>query len=154
MQPQDVYNRAFDATTAAMDRWIETIKDVAHVEREQTNNYWRLRVRPFEPNSCAAELMLSRSQTFDLEIATEGLSSQPVTDLSLFQPLLQAIAEGRAVKRNWSASATGVELMREIIVRLTDGREWTMRRMVSAGTAATETSALANDRVFVAYRRD
>ena len=28
MQPQDVYNRAFDTTTASLDKWIDTIRDV------------------------------------------------------------------------------------------------------------------------------
>ena len=36
MQPQDVYNRAYDTATRALDQWIHTIKDVAVIDREQT----------------------------------------------------------------------------------------------------------------------
>lgn len=153
MQPPDVYNRAFDATTASLSSWIETIKDVADVEQEHAAGYWRVRIRPQQPNTCAAELMLSRDQMFDLDLGSESLVAQPVTDFSLFQQVLEAAAQGHAVCRTWSASATGCALTREIIVHLADGREWSMRRLVFAGTAATELSAVASDRIFVAYRR-
>lgn len=153
MQPQDVYNRGYDATITALNRWIATLSDVAAIECEQTAGYWRVRICPFERNACAAELMVSRQQTFDLEVANEGMLGEQVADFSLFQPLLEAIARGNAVCRTWSAMATGSDLMREVIVKMADGREWSMSRIVTAGTAATELSAVANDRVFVAYRR-
>ncbi len=153
MQPQDVYNRGYDATTAGLDRWVGTLGDVAHVEREQTSSYWRVRIRPRHSNTCPAELMLSRGQTFDLDVGSEAIVAQPAHDLALFQPLLEAIAHGQVVNRIWSAQATGAELAREMIVRLPDGRAWSTRRLVSAGTAETDLGALATDRAYVAYRR-
>ena len=154
MQPQDVFNRGYDATTAGLDRWVGTLTDVAHVEREQTPSYWRVRIRPRCSNTCPAELMLSRGQTFDLDVGNETIIAQPATDLALFQPLLEAIAHGQVVSRVWSAQATGAELAREIIVQLPDGRAWSTRRLVTAGTEETDLAALANDRAFLAYRRD
>ena len=153
MQPQDVYNRAFDTTTASLDKWIDTIRDVASVEGERTDSYWRSRIRPFETNTCPIELMISRDQTFDLDIWTESVVRQPVSDLPFFQSLLQATADGDVVCRAWLAHATGHELQREIVAKLAGGQEWSIRRRVSAGIAATELSAVARDRVFLAYRR-
>ena len=154
MQPQDVFNRGFDAAIASLDRWLDSIKDVAHIDREETAQYWRVRVEPRCPNTCPAELMVSRHQTFDLDIASECIVDQPASDLTFFQTLLEAVCDGRVVSRIWSAQATGAELTREVIVDLPDGRAWSTRRLISAGTAATDLSAVASDRVFVAYRRD
>lgn len=153
MQPQDVYNRLFDSTTAALDGWLATIGDVATIDKERTADYWRVQIRPSQSNACPVELMLSRKQTFDIDIGSESLTRQPVKDLTLLQGLLRAVADGNVVLRTWSAQATGAELTREIRAHLDDGREWSMRRLLHAGSAATELSAVARDRVFVAYRR-
>ncbi len=153
MQPQDVYNRQYEATTAALDRWLTTITDVAAIDKERTADYWRVQIRPFQLNACPVELMISRNQTFDIDIGSESLTRQPVKDLTLLQGLLLAVASGNLILRTWSAQATGAELTREIRAHLEDGREWSMRRLLHAGSAATELSAVARDRVFVAYRR-
>ena len=76
-----------------------------------------------------------------------------MTDVTLFLPLLQAVADGQVICRIWSAQATGIELTREIVVQPADHRDWSMKRIISAGTAATEMSAVACDRAYVAYRR-
>lgn len=153
MQPQDVYNRLFDSTTAALDKWLATIGEVAAVDTERTSDYWRVQIRPYQLNACPVELMIARNQTFDIDIGSESLARQPVKDLTLLQGLLHAVADGNVVLRSWSAQATGAELTREIRAHLDDGREWSMRRLLHAGSAATELSAVARDRVFVAYRR-
>ena len=97
--------------------------------------------------------MISRDQSFDIDIGTESLVNQSVADLTLFLPLLQAIADGHVICRIWSAQATGIELIREIFVQPADHRDWSMKRIISAGTATTEMSAVACDRAYVAYRR-
>ncbi len=153
IQPQDVFNREYDATTAALDVWAATLADVASIEREKTPTYWRLSMRPSEPNACAVELMLSRNQTYDLELANVALTNEPVLDFSLFRQLLDAIVGGSVISRSWSAQATGTELMREAVVPLADGHDWLIRRILHAGTAPTELSALASDHVFLPYRR-
>lgn len=153
MQPQDVYNRQYAATIAVLDRWLDTIRDVAAVDREQAAEYWRVQISPYQLNACPVELMISRNQTFDIDIGSESLAQQPARDLTLLQLLLEAVAAGNVVLRTWSAQATGAELTREVRARLDDGREWTMRRLLHAGSASTELSAVARDRVFVAYRR-
>ena len=153
MQPQDVFNRTFETTTAALDRWLDTIATDALIDRERTSEFWRVRLRPHQANACPVELMLSRGQTFDLDIGSESAVGHPVVNFSLFLPLLQAIAEGHVTHRAWSAQATGSVLTHEMIVRLPDGQDWTMRRLIMAGTAATELSAVARERSYVPYRR-
>ena len=153
MQPQDTFNRDFDAATAVLDRWLQSLDDVAAVDRENTQGYWRARLNPLEPNTCPAELMLSRSQTFDLDVGPEGLANQPVSGFALFLPLLQAVAGGHVVHRTWSALATGSALTSEIMVPLADGHQWSARRILNAGTVATEQTAVARDHVYVPYRR-
>jgi len=153
MQPHDVYNRNFDVATAELDRWLPCLADVADVDREATGAYWRVALQPHVRCGCPIELMLTRAQTCDVEIGPEGLSNQPVTDFSLYLPLLQAVVDGHVVHRRWSALATRCVLTREIVVHLADGREWSVRRVVSAGTAATEQTATASDHVYLPYRR-
>lgn len=153
MQPQDVYNRQFAATTAALDQWIATIQDVAAIDHERTVDYWRVQIRPYQANACPVELMISRNQTFDIDIGSESLTKQPARDLRQLELLLRAVADGNVVLRTWSAQATGAELTREMRAHLEDGREWTMRRLLHAASAATEISAVARDRIFVAYSR-
>lgn len=154
MQPHDVFNRAFDATTTQLDQWLTLVAADADIEHERTANYWRVRLRPHQPGACPVELMLSRSQSYDLDAGSESVVAQPLTDLNLFQPLLQAVADGHLVHRTWAAQATGRVLTHELIVHLADGRDWRTRRIVHAGTAATELDAIARDRSYVAYRRD
>ena len=153
MQSQVIYNRDFDAATAVLDRWLQSLDHVAAIDRENTQSYWRARLNPHELNTCPAELMLSRSQTFDVEIGPEGLANQPVSGFAMFLPLLQAVASGQVVHRTWSALATGSAVASEILVRLADGHQWTARRILNAGTAATELTATARDHVYVPYRR-
>lgn len=153
MQPQDVFNRAFDVATAELDRWLTAQASVASIDRESRPWYWRARIRPHVANACSAELMLSRNQTFDLEIGDEGLASQPISDFSLYLPLLQEVAAGNVVIRSWSALATGGILTREAIVTLPGGQFWSIRRFISAGTVGTESSAVARDQHYVPYRR-
>ena len=153
MQPQDVFNRNFAATTAALDAWLATVSADAHVDREKTTDYWRASVRPNQANTCPVELMLSRNQTFDLDVANESIVGRPIADLGLFLPLMEAIAAGRLVHRSWRSSATDAGLTSEIIVSLAGGENWSMRRLIRAETAATENSAIARDRSFVPYRR-
>ena len=153
MQSQDIYNRDFDAATAVLDRWLRSLAPVAAIDRENTQGYWRARLNPHEPNTCPAELMLSRSQTFDVEVGPEGLANQPVSGFALFLPLLQAVAGGQVVHRTWSALATGSAVASEILVHLAAGQQWTARRIINAGSASTELTATAREHVYVPYRR-
>lgn len=153
MQPQDVFNRAFDATTADIDSWLPTLRGVAAVEREMTDQYWRGRLRPHEASACPIELMLSRAQVFDCDIGNESVVGLRIADLGLFLPLLKAVADGRVILRSWSSLATGSVIVREQIVLLGPEQTWAVRRMVRAGTAATEATAVADDHVYVSYGR-
>ena len=153
MQSQDTYNRDFDANIAVLDRWLDTLTMVAAVDRESAGAYWRARITPHEANSCPVELMLSRDQTYDIEVGPESLVHQPVAGFGIFLQLLQAIADGRVVRRSWSALATGCALTQEIIVRPPDGHDWSIRRVVNAGSAISEQTATARDHVYVPYRR-
>lgn len=153
MQPQDVFNQAFDKATDEIDAWLQTMATVAAVDLERTAGYWRARLAPRGHNACPVELMLSRRQVYDIDIGGESLVAQPLEDVTLFLPLLQAIAAGHVVKRDWLARATGTTLTREKFVHLSDGRRWSLRRVVMAGTAATETSALARDHTYLGYSR-
>ncbi len=153
MQAHDVFNRAFDDATAAIEAWLPTIARDATVDRERTEQYWRVRLTPHQAEACPVELMLSRSQMFDCDVGPESAVGLHISDLGLFLPLLKAVVEGRVVLRTWSALATGSELVREMIVDVATAQQWTVRRLVQAGAAATEATAVASDHVYVAYRR-
>lgn len=153
MQSQDTFNRDFDAATAILDRWLESLDGVSAIDREKTQGYWRARLDPREPNTCPAELMLSRSQTFDIDVGPEGLARQPIDGFALFLPLLQAVADGHVVHRLWSALATGSALTSEILVQLADGQYWSTRRLINAGAVTTDLTATARDHIYLPYRR-
>jgi hypothetical protein len=153
MQPQDVFNRAFDDTTVAIEEWLLTLAPHAVVEQERTANYWRVRLKPHQANACPAELMLSRQQVFDLDVGSEGVAGQHIQDFRVFKPLLEAVVAGRCVTRSWNSQATGAELTREFIANLDAERQWTIRRVVHAGSTATELTAVARDHVYVPYDR-
>jgi hypothetical protein len=153
MQPQDVFNRAFDDATAAIDAWLPTVAADTSVDREKTDRYWRVRLTPHEAGACPVELMLSRAQTFDCDLGQESVAEQPIADLGLFLPLLKSVTEGRVLQRTWTSLATGSEIMREQIVLLGSDQTWSIRRMIRAGSAATEATAIANDHAYVGYRR-
>jgi hypothetical protein len=154
MQPQDVFNKTYEATTASLDHWLASVEPDAVIDHERAADYWRVRLIPHATTACPVELMVSRQQTFDLDIGAESLIGQPITDLAIFQPLLEAVVSGHVVARTWSAVATGAPLTKEVIVTLETGEQWPINRRISAGTAATELSAIAQDRVYVPYRRD
>jgi hypothetical protein len=153
MKPQDVFNQAFDRATAELDAWLPSLADDAVIDRERMPMYWRARLIPHQANACPVEVMLSRSQVFDIEAGTESAEGQPLQDFGLFLPLLQAVVDGHVIQRTWLSQATGSELNREWIVEIAPGQTWSMRRHVRAGTAATELSAVATDHAFVPYRR-
>jgi hypothetical protein len=100
--------------------------------------------RPLQP---------SRNQVFDCDLGHESTAGQLITDLGLFLPLLKSVSEGRVLLRAWSSMATGSEIMREQIVQLGRDQAWSIRRMVRAGSAATEATAVADDHVYVPYKR-
>jgi hypothetical protein len=158
MRPQDIYNRNFDAATTELDRWLETMRDVAAIDREQTQSYWRTRLTPNETNACPIELMLSRKQTFDIELGpgtfAESLSDQAITDLGQFLPIFEGVAAGNAELRRWRVASTGREVAREVVVRLAGGRTWSIRRsLANRGSGGPEPPTVADARAFLPYRR-
>jgi hypothetical protein len=139
---------------AALTTRLPSIAAHAKIDRELAGRYWRVRLKPHQPNACPVELLLSRDQVFDCDIGPESAENQPITDLGLFLPMLWAITDGRVLLRSWRAHATGSELVRELVVDLAPDQTWSMQRRVRAGTATTEASAVASDQVYVAYRRE
>jgi hypothetical protein len=112
MQPDDVFRRQFDGTIAALARFADAHRDVAAVTTETTPHYWYLALAPFAPTACPVELVLHRTQTFDIMIATESYDGQPARPLDALEPLLSAIVSGRVVQRTYRAAASARHLGR------------------------------------------
>lgn len=96
MQPQDQFDRRFDATVEALAAWAATMRDAAEVTTESTATFWRLRLDPRAAGGCPAEVILHRHQTCDWMIGAEAYEGLPLDTLDAIQPLLMAIAAGEA----------------------------------------------------------
>lgn len=124
MVSDDVYFHQLQRTIEGLRYWVPSIADVAQLEEEDISGTWRLEVSPKAKGACAFELLLHPRQTFDIVIAGETYASRPVSDLSMFLPLAQAITEGRVIQRHWMSSGTATARWIETLVFLPGDAVW------------------------------
>jgi len=154
MLSDDIYRSRMQATVASLRYWAPSIKDVAVVEDAESADYWRMTVSPIIANACPFELMLRADQRHDWMIAGEPYEDRDIVSLELFLPLVEAITEGRVVKREWTRRATGVVHTVETLIALPGGRIWQDRRDNGhAPPTSNDAEVLRTDRHFVPYRR-
>ncbi len=152
MMPNDIFQRGFDRTVGDIRTWALQRKCQAQFDEETTPTYWRASIQPAVAGACAAELILYRDQRFDVTIGSETYEGRRIENLGVFVPLLDAIAEGRAVTRRWTSQATGRGAVIETIVTLSHGAQWSDRRDLAAVAAQAGTQQ-KRDRYYVPYVR-
>lgn len=150
MLSDDVYRYSLRATIEGLRYWVPSIADLARVAQEETDGFWRLDVSPHVSGACPFELVLRDDKRFDATFAGQSYADVPVTELSLFLPLAEAIVDGRVVQRRWISSQTGARLGIETLIAMPGGTVWRHGTMHDAFHANVWES---RDHHFLPYRR-
>lgn len=153
MLPSDTYRARLHETIAALRYWVPALRHVADVEDVETEAYWRLAVRPRIAEACPFELILHSDQHYDLLIGNEIFERQPVESLAAFQPLLEAIADGRVITRSWRTVATSMLAAVETIVMPAGGAAWRRIRRIASLAHVPLEDCQAIDRHYVRFAR-
>lgn len=106
MLPRDQFDRRFDNVVAALTAWAETLADVAETTIETAPAFWRLRLEPLASGPCPVEVILHRSQTFDIMVGGEAYEAEPLSDLDGIKPLLAAIVAGDVATKEIRSAAS------------------------------------------------
>lgn len=154
MISDDVFRSQLQSTIASLRYWVPLIKDAARVEESEADGAWRLTVAPATEGACPIELMLHASQRYDIELAGECYEDRPIERLGLFVPLIEAVTNGRIVRRYWTSPMTGGLRTIETIVTMADGSMWRASRQIEplASVMADEDLAATNHH-YLPYRR-
>lgn len=159
MQPDDVFQRAFDETTARLDRWLAELAAAAHIELERQTDFWRVHAVPFEPGACPFELILHRRQRADLSIGPETYENLSIgvagdiREIGLLPQLLEAIAAGRVTTRTWASYSTAVPRRIETLVICEDRTVWQRGRDLPLASVVAPGECIRHDHWYLPYRR-
>lgn len=151
MLPEDDYRHGLQATIEGLRYWVPSVSDLARIDERQHDAHWHLQVRPHIAGACTWELVLRDRPRFDTTFAAQSYTERPVTQLSLFLALAQAVVDGRVVERRWVSTQTGSIRAVETLVHLPSGETWH-----SGGPDAAATPLFgceSHDRHFLPYRR-
>lgn len=149
----DAFISRLQATIAALRYWVPAISDAARVEERDADGSWQVSVRPLFKAACPFTLALSSDRTWGLAINGVSYDKQPIETLEMFQPLVEAISEGRVVHRRWLSAKTGLETCVETIVDLGGGQTWTGEHFTSTILPAADGDLICEDHHFLPYRR-
>jgi hypothetical protein len=159
MQPDDVFQRAFDETTGRLDRWLAELAADAHIDQERLPDFWRASAVPFEAGASPFELILHRRQRADIGVGPETYENLVIGDtgdvraIGLFPRLLEAIAAGRVATRTWTSHATAAPRRIETLVICEDGTAWQRGRDLEMAAIIPQGACLRRDRWYLPYRR-
>jgi hypothetical protein len=154
MLPDDVFRSRLQTTITALRYWAPSVADAAHIEEDETADYWKLGVAPAVPAACPFELILHADQRYDLAIAGETYESRPIESFDWFVPFAEAVAGGNVVQRHWISRLTGLERAVETLVTLPGGRIWQAGRGSSQRMPTLEDDGTElRERRFLPYSR-
>ena len=153
MQPDDVFNRGFEAVTVTLEAQLAALKDAAKIDVERAPSFWRGRASPFVDTACGIEIVLHRNQRYDLAVGRDVSEGQVITSLDFFPALLAAAAQGDIVERTLVSATTRTPVVRTYLARLPGGPVPLTRHVLLALPHASETDAIAVDRHFAPYER-
>ncbi len=153
MLSDDHYRAKLQQTTAAIKAWTGFVADVADVEEGEHGEAWRLALVPHAAHACPVEILLREDRRFDLALAGEIYEDCELGSLDDLLPLIEAVVEGRVIRRVTRSAATG--LLREVstIVAMADGTVIELGRNGVVTDAEHDASGEVRDRHFLPYRR-
>ncbi len=151
MLPDDTFRVELEHTVRAVEAWCRGLADVATFESETADSFWRMRCRPKAPSACPVEVIVRRSQVWDLDIGPETYETMAGQPLATLMPLLDAIAAGRVITRTVRSPVTGRPLSVHTIIAPGEPGEWQRARTIDEAPAGTAT--VHQDRRYVPYRQ-
>lgn len=153
MSDDDAFRSRLQVTIAALRYWVPAVSDAARIEERDSDGAWHLTVRPLFKAACPFTLTLSTNRTWGLSINGVTYSDQPIETLDMFQPLVEAISEGRVVHRRWISVNTGLETQVETIVDLGNDQTWTGEHFIVGQPHRGDEGVVSQDHHFLPYRR-
>ena len=121
MLSDDAFHAKLMLTMASLRAWSGFVADVAVIEDGEIGESWHFGLVPHMPSACPVELVLRHDQRYDLTVAGESYEDRPIASLDLFPRLIEAIADGRVVRRYAVSRTTGLLHATSTVVRLRDG---------------------------------
>lgn len=154
MLPDDIFRSRLQTTITALRYWAPLVADAAHLDEEETSDYWKLGVVPAVAAACPFELILRSDQRYDLGIADETYENRPIETFDWFLPFAEAVAVGNVVQRHWISRLTGIERSVETLVTLSTGGVWQESRSQSHRAPSLDDDGTElRERRFLPYRR-
>jgi len=153
-QSEDTYRARLQAVIASLRYWIPSVADAARVEEMETADFWKMGVLPKVAGACPFELLLrSNDRKLDLAIAGEMYEDLDILPFEDFQPLVEAISEGRVVQRTWISPVTAALVDHETMITFASGKIWRGHRAAGPASNEVREAAQVHDRHFLPYRR-
>lgn len=155
MSATDVFMTGLNSLIASFEYFTPSVKHVADVATENAlPAYWRLAARPRLRSACPFDLIVHGNGRFDIAVGPEVYEGLPAADLTLLQPLLQAIVDGAVVTRSWTTAGTG-QLRRIETMVSPKGREmWRQTRDEPAVAHVPLEACIRRDHHYTPYMRD
>lgn len=95
--------------TAALQRWADEHGDVAEIELDDGDGYWRLGVRPFALYACPFELVVYDDGVhYDIAVDTCSYADLRTRNMQFLPALVSAITAGCVVIAHWRSIHTGL----------------------------------------------
>ena len=96
-------------TTRALQHWAVEQRDVADIEIDEGDGYWRLVAQPFAAHACPFELIVYDDGVhYDIEVNARSFQELRTRNLQLLPALARAIATGRVLTTRLLSARTGL----------------------------------------------
>lgn len=154
MLPDDVFRSRLQTTITALRYWAPSVADAAHLDEDETSDYWKLGVSPAVAAACPFELILRADQRYDVAVGGETYENRAIESFDWFLPFAEAIANGNVVQRRWISRLTGLERSIETLVTLPKGGVWREGRGQSSRMPSLDDDGTElREKRFLPYRR-
>lgn len=152
MIPDDQYRLEREQAIGSLEAWADSISDVADVEYGEDDAVWRLVVTPHADTACAFELGIRSDQFYDISLAGRFYEDIPVTRMTLFIDLVQAIADGRVIRRHFARAATGLETAAALSILFSSGEIWAQITHLAQPCRHDPEASIAREFHYLPYR--
>lgn len=153
MQPQDQFDQQFNTLVATLSAWTEGLQSCAEVSSEQNGDFWRLRLDPHLPTACPVEVIVHRSQTYDIMIGPEAYEGLTLQRFSGIQPMLEAVVRGCVTTLTTRSAATNSTIGFETVLTNGANELWRQSRPAQPADARAPTDTVISTRHYPPYRR-
>ncbi len=154
MYADDTYREHLSTAISALQAWAAENRDVADIEIDDADAYWKISVRPHAAGTCPFELLFDAKQNFSLALDREIYEHRPIDRFDFFAMLARAACDGRIERITTHNAMTAAADMIEMRVILEDGWAWVGERRVGPRPSRKlETAAISRIERYLPYRR-